>query len=69
VRLLVRAQVAVQDVVRDRVERLRGRRGVSDRGSALEWVLIAAACALMIGVIYLAINGKVQEKIGDINNA
>jgi hypothetical protein len=62
-RLLIYARL----LVNDRIAHMRGED--RDRGSALEWVLIAAATALIIAAVYAAVQAKALEKIGIINDA
>ncbi|GAA1923834.1 hypothetical protein [Streptantibioticus ferralitis] len=41
-----------------------------DRGqSTAEWVIILAAVAVLIGLVYAAVHAKVLQKIGIINGA
>lgn len=56
-------------VARDRWDRLAHTDWREDRGDALAWVLIAAAGVLLAAAVYAAINAKVLEKIGIINDA
>jgi len=60
--------VYTQLFIEDRIAWMRGEE--RDRGaSALEWVLISAAVALIIAAVYAAIQAKALEKIGIINDA
>jgi hypothetical protein len=59
--------IYTQLFMKDRIAQMRGEE--RDRGSALEWVLIAAATALIIAAVYAAIQAKALEKIGIINDA
>lgn len=64
-RFVVSAQLWARErlaQMRDLEERERGE-------SALGWVLIAAATVAIIALVYAAINSKVAEKIGVINDA
>jgi hypothetical protein len=50
--------------------RRRSLREAVDRGqSTLEWVIIMAACALLIAIVYAAVHSKILEKIGIINGS
>lgn len=60
--------VYTQLLIQDRIAVMRGED--RDKGaSALEWVLISAAVALIIAAVYAAIQSKALEKIGIIDDA
>ena len=61
--------IAAQLWARDRLARMRDIEDRARGASALEWVLIAAATVAIIALVYAAINSKVAEKIGVINDA
>lgn len=63
-KILIYAQLTV----RERWEHATGR--MSDRGaSAFEWVVITAATAALIALVFTAVNGKTLEKINIIDGS
>lgn len=61
--------IAAQLWARERLDHMTNLEERERGESALGWVLIAAATVAIIALVYAAINSKVAEKIGVINDA
>ncbi|WP_433327554.1 hypothetical protein [Spirillospora sp. CA-294931] len=63
---LIPLYVTLQTFVQDRAEQLQERRERGDRGaSALEYGALIAVAAVVIAILYGAINGTFAKKVGE----